>query len=265
MKSVYVIGSLRNDNVTTVARNLREYGLDVFDDWYAAGPEADDHWRDYEKSRNGDYSAALRGYAANHVFEFDKSHLDRCDAAVLVYPAGKSAHLELGYFVGQGKPGYVLLDGEPERYDVMTKFATAVFTSLDKMVAALKLWQFVPCLDHGGAGNSGGYASCKVDGRYIGKHVRALAHKTGGQPIGKYACHHCDNPRCIEPLHLFWGTQSGNLNDRKEKHAYRKLTRANAENIKMLLHSGESLAAVARMYDVSPGMIRHIREGRQWA
>ena len=46
---------------------------------------------------------ALAGCAAGRVFNFDKSHLDRCDAAVLALPGGKSAHLELGHMTGKWK------------------------------------------------------------------------------------------------------------------------------------------------------------------
>jgi nucleoside 2-deoxyribosyltransferase len=42
-------------------------------------------------------------------------------------PAGKSGHLELGYMVGCGKPGYILFDKEPERLDQMVQFATDIF------------------------------------------------------------------------------------------------------------------------------------------
>jgi len=56
---------------------------------------------------------------------------------VLVLPAGKSGHLELGYMIGQGKPGYILLDGEPERFDVMYNFATGVFTNLSDLLKVI--------------------------------------------------------------------------------------------------------------------------------
>lgn len=133
-ESLYLIGSLRNPEVPKIANLLRQTGIDVFDDWYAAGPEADDYWRDYEqKVRGHDFKTALRGFPARHVFEFDKHHLDRCDAGLLVLPAGRSGHLELGYIVGSGKPGYILLAGEPDRFDVMYGFATEVFTSVQEM------------------------------------------------------------------------------------------------------------------------------------
>ena len=124
--SVYIIGSLRNERVQQVGNLLRSFGIEAFDDWFAAGPEADDYWQKYSNLRGHKYKEALAGYAAQHVFNFDKYHLDRCDAALLVLPAGKSGHLELGYCAGKGKPTYILLDGEPERFDVMYNFATEV-------------------------------------------------------------------------------------------------------------------------------------------
>ena len=72
------------------------------------------------------------------MFEFDKFHLDRCDMAVLLMPGGKSAHLELGYIVGRGKPGFILFDKEPKRYDVMTQFATDIFFSTVDLINAMR-------------------------------------------------------------------------------------------------------------------------------
>lgn len=126
---IYVIGSLRNPQVPVVARQLREAGLDVFDDWFAAGPHADDAWRDYERARGHTFPQALQGWAARNVFVFDHTHLNRCEAAVLVLPAGKSAHLELGWCIGKGKPGFILLDADPDRYDVMYGFAHVCATT----------------------------------------------------------------------------------------------------------------------------------------
>jgi nucleoside 2-deoxyribosyltransferase len=138
MKSIYVIGSLRNENIPQVGNLLRDNGFDAFDDWYGAGHEADDKWRDYEAIRGRQHKDALFGYAAKHVFAFDLYHLNRCDLAVLVMPAGKSGHLELGYFVGRGKPAFILFDEVPTRFDVMHQFATEVWTSNQEMIERLK-------------------------------------------------------------------------------------------------------------------------------
>jgi hypothetical protein len=137
MPKVYVIGSLRNPKIPEIANKLRGQGYEVFDDWYAAGPEADDKWKEYEQARGRNYRQALNGHAATHVFEFDKTHLDESDAVVLVLPAGKSGHMELGYCIGKGLPGYILLEEGSDRWDVMYKFADGVFDSIEDLVVRL--------------------------------------------------------------------------------------------------------------------------------
>ena len=135
---IYLIGSLRNPKIPEIAQQLRAAGFDVFDDWHAAGPNADDEWKRYEQERGHNYVEALVGESANHTFWFDKTHLDDCTVGVLVLPAGRSGHLELGYLLGKGTRGYILLrEQAPERWDVMYLFADGVFTSLDALVAAL--------------------------------------------------------------------------------------------------------------------------------
>lgn len=140
---VYLIGSLRNELVPKIAGELRA-GLpraEIFDDWYAAGPEADDYWKAYEKARGHDYPTALAGYAAQHVFNFDRHHLDTSDAAILVLPAGRSGHLELGYMAGKGRRSYILLDGsysEEDRFDVMYNFADVVTDDLQVIIDDLR-------------------------------------------------------------------------------------------------------------------------------
>lgn len=134
---IYIIGSLRNPQVPLIANELRRAlpGQEIFDSWYAAGPEADDKWQAYEKARGHSYADALAGYAAQNVFAFDKRHLDRAHSVVLVLPAGKSGHLELGYSLGRGKRGYILLEAdEPERFDVMYNFATGVVRTTAELV-----------------------------------------------------------------------------------------------------------------------------------
>lgn len=136
---IYLIGSLRNPEIPKVGNLLRADGHTVFDDWHAGGPSADDEWKRYETERGRSYQEALNGWAARHIFEFDKHHLDECEVGVLVLPAGKSAHLELGYLVGSGKTGYILMD-DPDRWDVMMQFGVSVFS-----VSELRIQLGVPC------------------------------------------------------------------------------------------------------------------------
>ena len=138
MKSVYIIGALKNKQVPLLGNALRKAGFDAFDSWYAPGFDADRYWRDYTKIRGLSYKEALQDYSAQHVFQFDRSHLDRCDMAVMLMPAGKSGHLELGYMIGKGKKGFILFDKEPKRYDVMTNFATDIFFGVGNLIEALR-------------------------------------------------------------------------------------------------------------------------------
>lgn len=140
---IYIIGSLRNENIPDCAEILEDQGHEVFADWFSPGPEADQYWHHYEQLRGRGYLTAINGPHAEHVFNFDKKWLDWADAAVLVLPAGKSAHLELGYIIGKGKKGYVLFnEGEPERWDLMYRFAIesggGIFLDIDDLLEALR-------------------------------------------------------------------------------------------------------------------------------
>ena len=132
-----MIGSLRNPKVPIIANILRDQGHSVFDDWYAAGEKADDAWRDYERGRGRTYAEALQGLAAKHVFSFDYKHLEEADTVILILPAGKSGHLELGWAIGRGKRGYILVD-DPERWDTMYQFADGVYTDILDLLPVLK-------------------------------------------------------------------------------------------------------------------------------
>ena len=136
MKTIYLVGSLRNPEIPEIAEKLRAAGYEVFDDWYAAGEKADDAWQAYEQTRGRAYYQAINSVHAVAAFNVDKTWLDWCDTAILIMPAGKSCHLELGYIIGQGKLGYILMPKEPERYDLMYRFAAGIYHARTNL-----LWQ----------------------------------------------------------------------------------------------------------------------------
>lgn len=137
---VYLGGSLRNPRVREVANRLREKGIEVFDDWASTAPDTDDHWKEYEQARGRTFAQAIKGHFARNVFDFDKAHLDEAEAFVLVLPAGRSAHAELGYMRGCGKRTIVLLapEIEDERWDLMLQFGDTIVSSVDEVGTALE-------------------------------------------------------------------------------------------------------------------------------
>lgn len=129
---------MRNEHVPNVANTLRDRtDWQVFDDWHCVGPEADDYWQQYERDRGRHYREALYGPHATNVFNFDKAWLEKADAVCLIAPAGKSAHLELGWSAGQGKRTYVLFDEEPPRFDIMYQFCTNIFFDVEELIKEL--------------------------------------------------------------------------------------------------------------------------------
>lgn len=64
----------------------------------------------------------------------------------------------------------------------------------------------------GGASN--GYA--QIRSRNAGRFILDLV--LGEMPAGRWACHHCDTPRCINPDHLYAGTPKNNARDCNLRH-----------------------------------------------
>lgn len=90
------------------------------------------------------------------------------------------------------------------------------------------------------------------------------------------ACHHCDNPICCNPKHLYAGTRIDNARDALERGQLKgrdqkgetngnaKLTESDVNKIKARIAAGESNTRIARDYPVGHAMISKIRTGKFW-
>lgn len=95
----------------------------------------------------------------------------------------------------------------------------------------------------------------------------------GEIPLGLCVCHHCDNPPCVRPDHLFLGTSAENTDDalRKrrmpsgERHGRSKLTWQIVEDIRRRYSiGGISMRQLAREYGVDPLQIHRVVRYKLW-
>ncbi|MET8278228.1 HNH endonuclease signature motif containing protein [Micromonospora sp. NPDC005174] len=123
--------------------------------------------------------------------------------------------------------------------------------------------------------NNRGYGQFTVSkGVFYGAHAVSYAITHGPIPAGMSVCHHCDNPPCVRPDHLFLGTQSDNAYDmfakgRAERargvdHYYARLTEDDVRAIRRPDKYRGLLKDLAAEYGVSDTHIRRIRARQIW-
>ena len=121
------------------------------------------------------------------------------------------------------------------------------------------------CWEWQGSRYKTGYGRISYRGRKGYAHRIAYELTYGPIPAGLYICHHCDNPPCCNPAHLFAGTPKDNTADRDRKGrngAYRNrrssLTVADAVEIRHLYANGATNRSLATKFGVKYDLIYRI-------
>jgi hypothetical protein len=94
---------------------------------------------------------------------------------------------------------------------------------------------------------------------------------------GLHVCHHCDNPACCNPAHLFLGTDGDNMRDASRKgrmviphpqgtaHTLAKLNDDAVREIRRRVADGETQRAVASRFDIPQAAVWRIIHRKSWA
>jgi hypothetical protein len=133
------------------------------------------------------------------------------------------------------------------------------------------------CILWTGAIDQKGYGNVSREpGKYDKAHRVAWELAKGPIPDGLFVCHDCpggDNPRCVNPEHLFLGTAKDNSEDMVdkgrscygEKHGQSKLTEDQVSEIISKYSSGKfSQSELAKMFNISQSSISFIIRGVNW-
>ena len=100
-------------------------------------------------------------------------------------------------------------------------------------------------------------------------HRVSYEQKYGPIPSGMMALHHCDVRCCVNPDHIFVGTQQNNMTDKVRKNRQAKgISHGNAklteDQVREIKSSSETSIKLAAKFDYSASMIRAIKNGNLW-
>ena len=122
------------------------------------------------------------------------------------------------------------------------------------------------------ARNAKGYGTIQLNKKQMLAHRVSFATFVEAIRPGNYVLHRCDNPACVNPAHLFQGTQTDNMQDMLAKgrgykpcgedHATSKLK---AVQVLEILASTGDQRATAKKYGVSKGLVWAIKKGAVWS
>lgn len=112
--------------------------------------------------------------------------------------------------------------------------------------------------------------------KHIGVHRLSWLYFRGPIPNGLCVLHHCDNPACVRPDHLFTGTKADNSRDMVDKGRARgggvlgsrngnsKLRESIISIIRGLINQGISCRQIGKRYGVHGSQIENIKNDRTW-
>ena len=110
-----------------------------------------------------------------------------------------------------------------------------------------------------------GYGQKWHRGKFDGAHRVSWMIYKGSIPEGVYVLHKCDVKACVNPAHLFLGTQSDNLRDMSIKGRTTScFTKADVRQMKAMRMNGKTFSAIGTIFGVEKSTIHAIVSGKSW-
>lgn len=148
-------------------------------------------------------------------------------------------------------------------------------TPRDRLLSKVDTHHLLACWLWTGSKDKWGYGHFYLNGRTIGAHRASWIIHNGEIPKGQQVCHRCDTPACVNPTHLWLGSQTENLVDafkkgRSSEHLKKlrkmrcKLNVEQVDEIRRLHGLGLSPDQLAHSFGVVPGTVYAILSGKNW-
>ena len=139
------------------------------------------------------------------------------------------------------------------------RYGAPFWESVDRTDAC---WNWTGALNSDGYGSWGGPGADKA-------HRVAWRLANGEIPQGAHVLHRCDNRRCVNPDHLFLGSNADNVADKmaKNRHLRGEATHAarlTEDDVRAIRADSRDNATIGRQYGVTTTTIWQIKHRKRW-
>lgn len=118
-----------------------------------------------------------------------------------------------------------------------------------------------------GATDKNGYGIFRLDGKNIKAHRFAFELWVHPIPGGLCCCHRCDNPGCVNPSHIFLGTNAENTADKVRKNRQARVRgyfKLSADQALMIREHKGTQREIAERFGISRSQVGNIKRGDHW-